>query len=89
MTPEQSHIEMLEERIKELEAAHRSVGLYYLLRGIHRVSQWALVHKGEPIEAGLNYAVLRLNELAEEVKCAAVTPAEFELARDWPKSGVQ
>lgn len=89
MNPENSRIKELEDRIAELENAHRFVGVFYLLRGIHRVSQWAHVYKGEPIEAGLNYAVLQLHELAEEVKRSPITAAEFEMASDWSKKSKQ
>ncbi len=89
MTPEQSRIKELEDRIAELENAHRFVGIFYLLRGIHRVSQWARIYKGEPIEAGLNYAMLQLHKLAEEIKRAPITAAEFEMASDWSKKSKQ
>lgn len=89
MTPEQAHIASLEAHIAELEQAHTSTGLYYLLRGVNRLSQWAVAHRGEPVEEGLNYAVRRLNELAEEVKCAPVTQGEIEQASEWSKKPKQ
>lgn len=60
MTPEQAHIASLEARIAELEKAHASTGVYYLLRGVNRLSQWAIAHRGDAVEEGINYAVRRL-----------------------------
>jgi hypothetical protein len=89
MTPESSHIASLEARIEELEKAHASTRLYYLLRGVNRLSQWAVAHRGEPVEEGLNYAVRRLYELAEEVKNAPITKGEIEVALNSTKQTKQ
>lgn len=89
MTPEQAHIACLEARIAELEKAHASTGIYYLLRGVNRLSQWAAAHRGEPVEEGLNYAVRCLYEFMEEVKSAPVTQSEIELTSDRSKKTKQ